>query len=215
MQRAFPDLTPVAHKTGQYQGWIDGVTRIESLFTGQTGMLWQYRIYLSDGSRRVAPEQDLVAVAVAPEFPPRELLSRYVESIEGQSDLHALGYNLSDMNPDQRRKFLDFCALPILGAERVLKNLCDILWRKLRGNKIEKIEKYHNAIGQWTHDLDFVLSHPRVELASLSRELLNYIAAVKTHIARHTEIPTGITAETIMDLVHRIGQSSRDSGETL
>jgi len=212
VERAFPNLTPVIHKEDQYRGWIDGVTKLESLFTGKADTPWQYRVFLADGTRRVAPEQNLEPVSDAADFPPRELRSRYVESIEGESDLHALGYNLSDMNPDQRRKFLHFCALPMLGPERVFKNLCDILWRKLRGNKPEKIEKYHNAIEQWAHDLDFGLNHPSVDLKTVSPDVLQYIAAVKTHIAKHTDISTTFPLENIQTFLLGAQAPDKESG---
>ena len=197
MERKFPNLTPVVHKKEKYKGWIDGTTKIESLFTGNTDCSWQYRIYLSDGTRNVAPEGDLKHIEESSDFPPRELLDRHVDSFEGESDLHALGYNLSDLNPEQRQKLLTYCILPMIGPERALKSLCDILWRKVRRNKTEKIEKYHNAIEQWSHDLDFVLNYEKVNLKVLSQEVLNYVVAVKEHIEKYTDIQSSIPLKTI------------------
>jgi hypothetical protein len=196
VETKFPNLTPVEHKKEKYTGWIDGVTKIEALFTGNTDVAWQYRIFLLDGTRRFAPEEDLVHIRQNPDFPPKELLDRYVESFEGESELHALGYNLSDLNPEQRKKLLVFCAMPMLGPERVLKSLCDILWRKVRRNKTEKIDKYHNAIEQWSHDLDFVLE--KVDVKKLNQEIRDYVKAVKEHIEQYTDIETSLPAKKII-----------------
>lgn len=200
MERKFPNLTPVQHRTEKYHGWIDGVTKIETLFTGNHDVPWQYRIFLADGTRKVAPEEDLKHISQSPDFPPRDLLDRYVDSFEGESDLHALGYNLSDLNPEQRQQLLVFCALPMLGPERVLKSLCDILWRKVRRNKMEKIDKYHNAIEQWSHDLDFVLNHKTVYLKELSEDTVNYVVAVKDHIEKYTDIQSSVLSKDLMQL---------------
>jgi hypothetical protein len=188
VERRFPNLTPVRHKKEGYAGWIDGVTKIEGLFTGNKNMAWQYRVYLSDGKRKVAPEEDIEHTADLKGLPPEELRSRYVESFEGESDLHALGYNLSDMNQEERQKLLVFCALPMLGPERVIKSLCDILWRKVRRNKTEKIEKYHNAIEQWSRDLDFVLKHDSVDVNSLNQDIRNYVSAVQQHLEKYVYV---------------------------
>ena len=214
MQRKFPDLTPVIHTKDKYTGWIDGVTKIESLFTGKSDKPWQCRVYLEDGTRKVAPEDDLEHIADAPKFPPKELLERYVHSVEGESELHALGYNLTDMNPQQRHRTLVFCAIPMMGPERVLKNLCDILWRKVRRSKAEKIEKYHNAIEQWSHDLDFVLSQPAVHLETLSRDILNYVIAVKEQLKKNTNIPTDFPPEKIADIAKHTPETPKKSGGT-
>lgn len=200
MERKFPNLTPVKHRTDKYEGWIDGTTKIDTLFTGNHDVPWQYRVFLPDGTRKVAPEEDLVHISQSFDFPPRDLLNRYVESFEGESDLHALGYNLSDLNPEQRRQLLVFCALPMLGPERILKSLCDILWRKVSRNKTEKLDKYHNAIEQWSHDLDFVLELKVVDLKALSQDIIKYTATVKEHIEKYAGIESTVPSTKIFSL---------------
>lgn len=209
MQRKFPNLTPVKHKKDGYQGWIDGVTKIESLFTGDSDLPWQYRVYLPEGGRKVAPEEDLEHNLDLKGLPPQELRGRYAESFEGESDLHAIGYNLTEHNPLERRELLIFCALPMFGPDRVLRNLCDILWRKVRRNKEEKIEKYHNAIEQWSHDLDFVLQHESVDLETLDQETLNYVVAVKEHIAQYTDIQSHVPVDKIFSMKINKGDKAR------
>lgn len=109
------------------------------------------------------------------------------------------------MNPEERRRLLTFCALPMLGPERVLKSLCDILWRKVRRNKTEKIEKYHNAIEQWSHDLDFVLEHETVDLKELSRDILNYVSAVKDHLEKYAHVEGDVPLKKISDISSKKG----------
>jgi len=192
MERRYPNLTPVRHKRDKYTGWIDGITKIDGLFTGNVDVPWQYRVYMADGTRRVAPEEDLEHDRDASGLPPKELRERYVDSMEGESELHAIGYNLSDLNSEERRRLLVFCAFPMLGPEVIVRNLCDILWRKVRRKKEEKIERYHNAIEQWAHDLDFVLGHEQVALKKFPPDLLNYVIAVKEHLEDYVKIKSDI-----------------------
>ncbi|HSV43328.1 MAG TPA: hypothetical protein VLJ10_02125 [Candidatus Bathyarchaeia archaeon] len=203
MEQQYPNLTPVLHRREGYAGWIDGVTKIESLFTGNTAVPWQYRVYLPDGTRKVAPEEDLEPQLSAQEFPPKELLARYVNSFEGESQLHALGYNLSDLNPEQRERLLFFCALPILGPERVVRSLCDILWRKVRRNKEDNFHRYQNAIEQWSRDLDFVLGQESVDLEKISTDTLNYLLVVKDHLEKYAHVTTRISSQEIGSILSK------------
>lgn len=211
MQCKFPNLTPVKHKKDGYVGWIDGVTKIETLFTGNSDAEWQYRVYLSAEKRNVAPEDDLEHNLDLKGLPPEDLRSRYAESFEGESDLHAIGYNLTDLNPEQRRELLSFCALPMLGPDKSLKSLCDILWRKVRRNKVEKIEKYHNAIEQWSHDLDYILTHKSVDLNKLTQETLKYVAVVKDHLEKYVHVESDVPVKKIEDISNK--KEAKKTGE--
>ncbi|MEW5894745.1 MAG: hypothetical protein AB1650_03140 [Candidatus Omnitrophota bacterium] len=194
MSHEYPNLTPVKHKKEGYTGWIDGITKIEELFTGARDSGWQYRIYLPNGKRKVAPQEDLEHYFGLKGCPPRELLDRYVHAAEGESDLHALGYNLTGLNSEERRKLLVYCAIPMLGCEQVLKSLCDILWRKVRRRQQEKIDRYRNALEQWSNDLDFVLTRESVQTVTLSPELLNYIKAVREHLEEYADIRGNVSS---------------------
>lgn len=55
-----PDGTKVKHKTLNYFGYIDGVTRVKSVFTGNKDCEWQYRVRIPGKDKRmIAPEEDL------------------------------------------------------------------------------------------------------------------------------------------------------------
>ena len=52
--------TLVKHKILGYEGLIDGVTKLKMLYTGERGVVYQYRIkVLGQEKRFIAPEEDL------------------------------------------------------------------------------------------------------------------------------------------------------------
>lgn len=56
----------VKHKRDSYKGRLDGITRIPQCFTGNTNCEFQYRIKLSSGDIKIAPEEDLEVVSAVP-----------------------------------------------------------------------------------------------------------------------------------------------------
>lgn len=155
MNNKLPDHTPVRHKTEGYKGWINGITKMEDLFTGNTDCQWQYRILLSDGKqRKIAPPEDLEAIADAAEFPPFILDTKLGKNkkFNEESQLHALGYNISDLNSEERWDILVNVAIPILGVTSVVKTIISLA--SLRCRKIESAKKYIYSLTEWYNDIE-------------------------------------------------------------
>jgi predicted amidophosphoribosyltransferase len=53
------DGSRVKHKAQKYQGYIDGITKLQNLFTGNKNCQFQYRIRCAKGIIKIAPEEDL------------------------------------------------------------------------------------------------------------------------------------------------------------
>lgn len=62
-QERLPIGTKVRHLGEKYIGFIDGVTKLKNLFTGDTHCEWQYRLKIpGQDIRRIAPANDLEVV---------------------------------------------------------------------------------------------------------------------------------------------------------
>jgi len=185
MAKKFINLTPVKHIREGYKGWIDETTRMAELFTGNTAVDFQYRILTQEGERRVAPEEDLEIDRESQVFPPDSVRERYAETREGQSELNALGYSLSTMSGANRVRVLHECAVSIMGVEKVARNLCDIIWRKVGRGDGSSLGRYHNALQQWVDDLDSVLiTFDWQAEGVISEDTLNYIGSVKQRMKK-------------------------------
>lgn len=203
MARKFVNLTPVQHIRDGYKGWIDDTTRMPELFTGNTDVAFQYRIMTQEGERRVAPEEDLEIDRVSKVFPPDNVRERYAETREGQSDLNALGYSLSTMSGANRVKFLHDCAVSILGVEKVVRNICDIIWRKVARGDGSSLGRYHNAMQQWVADLDSVLTtFDWQQEGVLSEDTVNYVISVKQRMRKLVKFEGELTSD-MMDKIRK------------
>jgi hypothetical protein len=60
-----PDGTKVKHRKLNYIGYIEGITKIKGIFTGNTNCDWQYRIRIhGQDIRKIAPEDDLEVIGI-------------------------------------------------------------------------------------------------------------------------------------------------------
>ena len=159
----WPRLTPVRHKTENYQGWIDGITRMESCFTGNTDCEWQYRIITDspDGKRKIAPTEDLEQILEAAEFPPLESEPKSKSGGKGkfkeETPLHQLGYQLTDMAKEERWKVLQNVAVPILGVNKVTYTVLGNA--ALRVTNEESADRYRFALIEWYADIKMLFEH--------------------------------------------------------
>lgn len=198
MAKKLINLTPVKHVRDGYKGWIDETTRMHELFTGNTDVPFQYRIMTHEGERRVAPEEDLEIDRESQVFPPDNVRERYAETREGQSDLNALGYSLSAMSGANRVRFLHECAVSILGVEKVVRNLCDITWRKVARGDGSSLGRYHNALKQWVDDLDSVLNtFEWHQEGVLTEDTVNYVISVKQRMKKLVGFEGELTSDMI------------------
>lgn len=200
MPKKFINLTPVKHKRDGYKGWIDETTRMPELFTGNTAVDFQYRIVTHEGKRKVAPEEDLDIDRESKVFPPDAVRERYAETREGQSELNALGYSLSAMSGANRVRFLNECAVSILGLDKTVHKLCNIIWRKIARSEKNTLDRYRNALKQWVGDMDEVLLHyDWANNDELSAETLSYVISVKERLERAVGFEGDLDVKTLKE----------------
>lgn len=176
VDREFPDLTPVKHKTEGYLGWIDGITKMKEIFTGNTECAWQYRICVQgEAKKRIAPEGDIELNDTDPPLP-TSLRESHDETSGYRKEtlLHALGYQLTDMTRHQREEVLFKIAVPYLKVGKVLKTILDLIYTKKK-----KMEQSRNAVIEWNHDLDTLLNRYGADYAGFSDDLVAYALSVK------------------------------------
>jgi hypothetical protein len=178
-----PNLTPVRHIKEGYTGWIDGITKIENLFTGDVDCEWQYRVMTVDnpGRRRIAPPQDL-ELDPHPVFPPHVLLQEEKDSFfKGETRLHALGYQLSDMSGLERFKILKYVGVAHLGLNEVMRTVLNLIFKQLKGN----FDKYTNAVKEWNYDIDSLIKEYTLGHEAVDQSLLHYLHQMKSALEEH------------------------------
>ena len=156
----WPLHTPVRHKSDGYLGWIHATTTLKSVFTGDLSVKWQYTVRV-DGSlkTKVAPPDDLQLIETQAPFP------NYVTFNGSLSDknylqetrLHALGYQISDLNSDERWDILKFVAIPMLGAKEVVRTIMAVISSRIA--RPANADKFRHAIKAWNKDLNAIALH--------------------------------------------------------
>ena len=156
----WPLHTPVRHKSDGYVGWIHSTTTLKNVFTGDVSVKWQYTVRV-DGNLKtmVAPPDDLQWIETQAPFP------NYVTFNDSLSDknylqetrLHALGYQISDLNSDERWDILKFVAIPMLGAKEVVRTIMAVISSRIA--RPANAEKFHHAIKAWNKDLNAIVLH--------------------------------------------------------
>lgn len=201
MDKKWVNLTPVKHKSEHYYGWIDGTTKIDSLFTGNVvDCRWQYRIFTHEGDRKVAPIEDLEIDKESRKMPPAELRERYAELREGQSSLSGLGYSLSSGNQSQRLDLLTECAGNIVGPNAVIHNLCDIIWRKIARGETPSLDRYTNALKIWHEDLEDLLEYYDWQNGrTIDKDNFKYIISIKQRLKRLLDIDGRISDQDLQN----------------
>lgn len=201
LERKFFDLTPVRHKTEGYYGWIDGITYMKEHFTGNQDCQWQYRIYISGSEkRRVAPEADLeINKDALDKLPPRALSSLNSGYYKDETQLHALGYQISDKSWQERWQILHNVAIPKLGVENVLETILNLIYKTLQsGGKV--VTKNKNALVEWQSDVDMILDNYGYSTGAINKDLLQYIYKIKRELESQG-IESSIKAEQVLQSI--------------
>jgi len=156
----WPLHTPVRHKSDGYVGWIHSTTTLKNVFTGDVSVKWQYTVRV-DGNLKtmVAPPDDLQWIETQAPFP------NYVTFNDSLSDknylqetrLHALGYQISDLNSDERWNILKFVAIPMLGAKEVVRTIMAVISSRIA--RPANADKFRHAIKAWNKDLNAIVLH--------------------------------------------------------
>jgi hypothetical protein len=155
MEEIWPDLTPVRHKSEGYTGWIDGVTRMKELFTGNKECLWQYRVKVAgESSRRVVGSDALERIEHNGVFPDEGFSGGVVldGGFQQETRLHFLGYNITDKSHDDRWSVIFYTAVPILGLKAVLRTIMMLAERRMSSAKM--LQRNYYALLEWKKDLE-------------------------------------------------------------
>jgi hypothetical protein len=138
-------------------GWIHATTTMKEVFTGDLSVKWQYTVRV-DGSlqMKVAPAQDLQWVESHAPFP---VYVMYKESVSDknylqETRLHAIGYQISDLNSQQRWSILKFVAIPMLGASEVVRTIMAVISSRII--RPANAGKFRHAIREWNRDLNAI-----------------------------------------------------------
>lgn len=155
MEDVWPDLTPVRHKSEGYSGWVDGVTKMKELFTGDKECLWQYRVKVAgESQRRVVGAEALSRIEHNATFPDEGFSGAAVidGGFQQETRLHFLGYNITDKNHDERWAVIFYTAVPILGLKSVLRTIMMLAERRMASTKM--LQRNFYALVQWKRDLE-------------------------------------------------------------
>jgi len=176
-EEIWPLHTPVRHKTEGYTGWIHATTTMKDVFTGDLSVKWQYTVRVEKGTQmKAAPAGDLQWIETKAPFPDYVL---YQESVSEknylqETRLHALGYQISDLNSDERWKILKFVAIPMLGPKEVVRTIMAVISSRIA--RPANADKFRHAIKSWNSDLNAVVLHSKgVEDESSVRSSVSYI----------------------------------------
>ncbi|MBF0478909.1 MAG: hypothetical protein HQL26_05465 [Candidatus Omnitrophica bacterium] len=181
-ERLFPDLTPVRHKTENYIGWIDGITKMKEFFTGITECDWQYRICITgENLKKIAAQNDLTINYENPEFP-RHLEEQKDSNSRFRKEtmLHSLGYQLTDTTRTQREELLLNVAVPYLKLSKVLRTISDLIY-----SKKQRLQQHLNALIEWNYDIDMLLYKYGLNCPEIEPDLLSYIGRVKELLEKY------------------------------
>ena len=156
----WPLHTPIKHKTMGYVGWIHATTSMKEIFTGDVSVSWQYTIRVEgDESLKVAPAQDLEWIQAQAPFPAYLV---YTQSLSDknylqETRLHMLGYQMSDLNSEERWKILKFVAIPMLNATEVTRTIIAVISSRIA--RPANAEKFRHAFKGWNNDLNTILEY--------------------------------------------------------
>jgi len=156
----WPLHTPVKHKTDGYVGWIHSTTTLKSVFTGDLSVKWQYTVRV-DGNLKtmVAPPDDLQWIDTRAPFPNYVTFNKELsdKNYLQETRLHALGYQISDLNSDERWNILKFVAIPMLGAKEVVRTIMAVISSRIA--RPANADKFRHAIKAWNKDLNAIVLH--------------------------------------------------------
>ncbi|MBF0504609.1 MAG: hypothetical protein HQL14_05850 [Candidatus Omnitrophica bacterium] len=156
----WPLHTPVRHKKEGYTGWIHATTTMKEVFTGDLSVKWQYTIRVQGSEQlKVAGADDLEWIESQASFPNYVM---YKESISDknylqETRLHALGYQISDLNSQERWNILKFVAIPMLGAKEVVRTVMAVISSRIA--RPANADKFRHAIRAWNKDLNAIVLH--------------------------------------------------------
>jgi len=156
----WPLHTPVKHKNEGYIGWIHATTTLKEIFTGEIKDQWQYTIRVEDNIHlKVAPAADLQCIEFQAPFPSYLIYSKSVsdKNYLQETRLHALGYQISDLNSEERWNILEFVAIPMLGAKEVVRTIIAVISSRIA--RPANASKFQHAIKAWNTDLNAVAQH--------------------------------------------------------
>jgi hypothetical protein len=190
----YPVYTPVRHKTQGYTGWIYDTTTSKSFFTGNTDCRWQYRVWVGDEDIRIAPLEDLEINDRHPPLPVE--VKKKIGSSTGfrkETELHALGYHLTDTSQEERADILLKVAVPYLGVYKVVKTIANLIYGRLKA-----MRKNRNALYEWSYDLDRLLRRYDYRSSLFDRDLIQYIMNIKKKL-RNNQIEMDISLKDIED----------------
>ena len=153
----WPLHTPVMHKKDGYVGWIHATTTLKDVFTGDLSVKWQYTVRV-DGSlqTKVAPADDLQWVDTQAAFPNYVMYKETVsdKNYLQETRLHALGYQILDLNSEERWDILKFVAIPMLGAKEVVRTIMAVISSRIA--RPANADKFRHAIKAWNKDLNAI-----------------------------------------------------------
>lgn len=192
MEDIWPLHTPVRHKQEGYIGWVHATTTMKGLFTGDLSVAWQYTIRV-DGSLqlKVAPACDLQWIESQAPFPSYVMYQGSVsdKNYLQETRLHALGYQISDLNSQERWDILKFVAIPMLGAREVVRTIMAVISSRIA--RPANAGKFRHAIKAWNKDLNAIALHCkgtedeaalRSSVAYIQRKLLDVKMIEKTDL---------------------------------
>lgn len=156
----WPLHTPVKHCHEGYIGWIHATTTLKEIFTGDLSVKWQYTIRVEGLEKlKVAPPSDLQWIESQAPFPNYVMYQGSVseKNYLQETRLHALGYQITDLNSDQRLEILKFVAIPMLGPKEVVRTIMAVISSRIA--KPANADKFRHAIKAWNKDLNAIAVH--------------------------------------------------------
>ena len=178
----WPLHSRVRHKKDGYAGWVHATTTLKDLFTGDVTVKWQYTIRVEGRTQlMVAPAEDLEWITAKAPFPDYVMYkeSHSEKNYLQETRLHALGYQISDLNSDERWDILKFVAIPMLGPLEVVRTIMAVI--SSRNAHPGNADKFRHAFKAWNKDLNEIALHCkghqdetslRASIAHVQRKLL-------------------------------------------
>jgi len=71
-----------------------------------------------------------------------------------ETRLHALGYQISDLNSQERWNILKYVAIPMLGAKEVVRTIMAVISSRIA--RPANAGKFRHAIREWNRDLNAI-----------------------------------------------------------
>jgi len=156
----WPLHTPVKHKLDGYIGWIHATTTMKEVFTGDVSVKWQYTIRIDgDPQMKAAPADDLQWIESQAPFPSYLIYQGSVsdKNYLQETRLHALGYQISDLNSEERWNILKYVAIPMLGSKEVVRTIMAVISSRIA--RPANADKFRFAIKEWNRDLNAIALH--------------------------------------------------------